>query len=119
MIFNYDGKSYDTADGQEQPDGESARKPAETERLEIDRWSDDGALGRSPASILKGLVRRVTGVRRLRNHAPAATNSSTRDASATPEARVQTASDSGNVASPSRSAAERRRAFYRNPWENT
>ena len=30
MIFHYDGKSYDTADGQEQPHAESARKPAET-----------------------------------------------------------------------------------------
>lgn len=118
MIFNYDGKSYDTADGQEQPHAESARKPAETERLDIDRWSDDGASGRSPASVLKDMIRRATGVGRLRRNATAAAVQSevTSAPSRTPS---KPTSSPGDGPSPGSAAAERLRAFYTNSWENT
>lgn len=118
MIFNYDGKSYDTADGQEQPHAESARKPAKTERLDIDRWSDDGASGRSPASVLKGIIRRATAIGRLRRNATAAAVRS-ESTSAPPRTQSQPASSPGDAHSPASAAAERLRAFYTNSWENT
>ena len=48
MIHSSGGKSYDTADGSEQPHASSARTPVNEHRSEINRWADDGAPARVP-----------------------------------------------------------------------
>ena len=60
MIVNHCGKSYDTSNGEENYDEGSIADPNAEDRSGLDRWADDGAEPRSPASILKTDTRRVT-----------------------------------------------------------
>ena len=49
MIVSNDGKSYDRADGSEQPHAAFVEPRERSEREEINRWEDDGP-GPTPGS---------------------------------------------------------------------
>ena len=115
MIVAYDGKSYDTADGQEQPHAGSSRTPRQEDRAGLDRWADDGASGRSPATVLRNLVRRLkeTGGPIRREPATRKVENQSKLASAVDAPRR------APVKRSAQSAAAAKDAYYRNAWENT
>jgi len=114
MIVAYHGKSDDTADGQEQPHAGSPRIPREEKRAGLDRWADDGASGRSPATALRTLVRRLkAGGPILRKPSTRKAENNSKSATAI-EAPRRTP-----IKRSAQSAATARDAYYRNAWENT
>ena len=115
MIVAYDGKSDDTADGQEQPHAGSSPAPREEDRAGLDRWADDGASGRSPATVLWNLVRRLkeTGGLILREPVTRKVENKSKSAPAIDAPRRTPNKRSAQ------SAAAAKDAYYRNAWENT
>jgi hypothetical protein len=114
MIVAYDRKSHDTADGQEQPHAGSSRVPREEDRAGLDTWADDGASGRSPATVLRNLVRRLKEA-----GGPLPREPSRQVETKSKLAPPIDAPRRAPVKRSAQSAATAQDAYYRNAWENT
>lgn len=120
MIVAFDGKSFDTVDGQEQPHAGSSRVPCEEDRSGLDRWADDGAAGRSPATVLKDIVRRLKEGGGLLRKQPLPRQVEKKIKSTRPiEYPVQPQPRQTAVKSVRQAAAKAQEEYYRNAWENT
>jgi hypothetical protein len=110
MIINHGGKSYDTSNGEENFHEGSLADPNAEDRSKLDRWADDGAEPRSPASILKAVATRVaTRIVALRG----LVRVKEPDKPLAPR-RVEAPAKKPDV-----SPEEAKKAYYRNAWENT
>ena len=106
MIINHGGKSYDTSNGEENYHEGSLADPNAEDRSNLDRWADDGAEPRSPASVLKAVAKRVGALRHLVRGKEVTKPAAPR--------RVEPPAHSPEV-----TAAAAKEACYRNAWENT
>ena len=125
MIHSSGGKSYDTADGSEQPHASSARTPVNEHRSEINRWADDGAPARvriPPGAVRAArkplwsvlTLRHLGELLRLKRAArPLAPPPPPRGPTQSDVQRAQAVEERGDA------HAAAMKEYYRNAWEHT